>query len=111
MSKRIAIIADANIGVATLTRLKNESRRAVAAKRAAEPTLLKQHEDYIERWKRDGKRTVRFNPPCKCPTLEVTVPELRGGTWDSLMTCPHCKALFMTVRTPNRVTTGEVIPQ
>lgn len=71
---------------------------------------LREYESYITRWGLNGGRTLPLSPPCGCPSFSITVPQLRGGAWSSLVKCPHCAATFMTRRTPNAVKCGEVLP-
>jgi len=61
---------------------------------------LKAHTDYVERWKASGKRTLIMKTPCCDADLEVPSQDRDDGQqWDSLMTCPHCGALFMKIVT------------
>jgi hypothetical protein len=61
---------------------------------------LQAHIAYVERWKASGKRTQILVTPCCSADLEVPSQDRNDGQqWDSLMTCPHCGALFMKIVT------------
>lgn len=61
---------------------------------------LQAHTAYVARWKASGKRTQILVTPCCNKDLEVPSQDRDDGQqWDSLMTCPHCGALFMKVVT------------
>lgn len=61
--------------------------------------LKAEYAAYMARWKADGKHTLMMSRACGCGELEVTAPSAPKQTWDSLMVCPDCDSLMMSIRT------------
>ncbi len=63
---------------------------------AAATRLQREYAAYMAEVRAEGKPVVEFLPPCGCETVETEAPP-KGGEWDSMMTCPHCTAVFYKV--------------
>ncbi|MBN8885936.1 MAG: hypothetical protein J0I77_09470 [Rudaea sp.] len=63
---------------------------------AAEITLLQKHEEFISRLRANGVRILRYQVPCCGKELEDRAAN-KGEVWDTLATCPHCKALYLKI--------------
>lgn len=66
-------------------------------------TLKQKHEAYIAKIKAGRGKTLTFKAPCCGAEIEDRAA-LKGETWDTLTTCPHCGELFMKVATSTKIT-------
>lgn len=58
--------------------------------------LKQRHDDYIARYKADGKRVHQYRCPECGNSIETPAPP-KGDVWDSASSCPHCEKLHFMV--------------
>lgn len=64
--------------------------------------LLQKHAEFISRLRANGIRTLRYQTPCCGKEMEDRAAS-KGQVWDTLATCPHCKALYIKTSTSARI--------
>jgi len=75
---------------------------------AKAPTLLQRHAEFISRLRANGVRTLRYRTPCCGQEIEDRAAN-KGEVWDTLATCPHCKAMYVKVSRSTRI--NAVLPE
>ena len=64
--------------------------------------MLKQHEEYISKYKSKGGQVLTYKTPCCKKLLESPKPSA-GEQWDSLTRCPYCDEIFMKISTEKKI--------
>lgn len=70
----------------------------------ANPELLEAHTQFVATCKEQGLPIKSYSTPCCVQQLEDRVPPESQPQWDSLVSCPFCRALFLKVARHDGIT-------